>query len=112
MLKKIVNPLVVSAIALLPLMSACSSDTSKQEVKSAPAKEVAAPVKSAPAGHVFNIQPKKVADGIWCMFGALDMPKASNAGFMSNSCYIQTKDSWVLWDTVQRINLQKQFISQ
>ncbi len=101
MLKKIVNPLVVSAIALLPLMSACSSDTSKQEAKTEPvAKEAAAPVKPAgPAEHVFNIQPKKVADGIWCMFGALDMPKASNAGFMSNSCYIQTKDSWVLWDT-------------
>jgi len=100
MLKKIVNPLVVSAIALLPLMSACSSDASKQEAKSAPAKETAAPAKPAgPAEHVFNIEPKKVADGVWCMLGALEMPTAENAGFMSNSCYIQTNDGWVLWDT-------------
>jgi len=93
MLKKIVNPLVLASVALLPLMSACSSDAKTETA--APAKEE----KATPKGHVFNIQPKKVADGIWCMFGELDMPKASNAGFMSNSCYIQTKDSWVLWDT-------------
>jgi len=101
MLKKIVNPLVVSAIALLPLMSACSSDT-KTEATSAPVKEAAAPAKAepkAPAGHVFNIEPKKVAEGVYCMFGALEMPTAENAGFMSNSCYIKTDDSWVVWDT-------------
>ena len=47
----------------------------------------------------FNVEPKKVADGIWCMFGALEMPTKENAGHMSNHCYIQTSDSWVLWDT-------------
>jgi len=96
MLKKIINPLVVSAVALLPLMSACSSD-SKSETKNASQtakKEVAV----AKVGHDYNVQPKKVAEGIWCMFGALDAPTKDNGGFMSNSCYIQTKDSWVLWD--------------
>jgi len=128
MLKKIVNPLLVSAIALLPMISGCSSDTKNDEAKSAPAKVVATKVqdvkpkeivKPAPAkvvatkvpevkpqevakvvvGHVFDIKPVKVADGVYCMFGELDMPKASNAGYMSNSCYIQTSDSWVVWDT-------------
>ena len=106
MLKKMINPLVVSAIALLPLMSACSSDSSNKEAtttakEAAPVKEVAAAAtqSSEVKGHVFNLEPKKVADGIWCFFGELDMPKASNAGFMSNHCFIQTEDSWVLWDT-------------
>lgn len=94
MLKKILNPLVVSAVALLPLMSACSSD-SKAETVVASAKTE----KTTQAGHVFDIKPKKVAEGVYCMFGELDMPKASNAGFMSNSCYIKTSDSWVVWDT-------------
>jgi len=97
MLKKIVNPLVVSAIALLPLMSACSSDSkteAKQQAKEPAKKEVAA----VKIGHDYKVEPKKVADGVWCMFGALDAPTKDNGGFMSNSCYIQTKDSWVLWD--------------
>ena len=96
MLKKIVNPLVLASIALLPLMSACSSD-SKTETKKAsePAKKEVAAAKK---GHDYNVQPKKVAEGIWCMFGALDAPTKENAGFMSNSCYIATNDGWVLWD--------------
>ncbi len=47
----------------------------------------------------FNLKPKQVTDGVWCFFGALEMPKKENAGHMSNHCYIKTKDSWVLWDT-------------
>ncbi len=58
--------------------------------------------------HNFHLKPKKVAEGVWCMFGALEKPQKSNAGFMSNSCYIQTKDSWVLWDTGATFNFAKQ----
>jgi len=96
MLKKILNPLVVTAVALLPLMSACSSD-SKTETKASESatKEVA----SVKTSHDYKLEPKKVADGIYCMFGVLDGPTKENAGFMSNSCYIETSDSWVLWDT-------------
>lgn len=81
MIKKMMNPLLAAATALV-LASTCSAggDPKAQE-------------------HIFDIQPKKVAEGVYCMFGELDMPKASNAGFMSNSCYIQTSDSWVVWDT-------------
>jgi len=81
MIKKMMNPLLAAATALV-LASTCSAGGNPK------AQE-----------HIFDIQPKKVADGVYCMFGELDMPKASNAGFMSNSCYIQTSDSWVVWDT-------------
>jgi len=81
MIKKLINPLVAAAAALV-LASTCSAGGDPKA-----------------QAHVFDIQPKKVAEGVYCMFGELDMPKASNAGFMSNSCYIQTSDSWVVWDT-------------
>ncbi len=58
--------------------------------------------------HNFNIRPKKVADGVWCIFGALDRPTKANAGFMSNSCYIQTNNSWVLWDAGASYKFAKQ----
>jgi len=81
MIKTMMKPLVVAGIALsLATVSFAGGTPEPQE-------------------HIFNIQPKKVADGVYCMFGELDMPKASNAGFMSNSCYIKTSDSWVVWDT-------------
>ena len=99
MLKKIVNPLVLASIALLPLMSACSSDSKKETEAKKSSEPVKKEVAVSKIGHDYNVQPKKVADGIWCMFGALDAPTKENGGFMSNSCYIQTKDSWVLWDT-------------
>lgn len=81
MLKKIINPLFVAAAAIL--LSTASFAGGNPE----------------PKAHEWDLKPKKVADGIYCFFGELDMPKASNAGFMSNHCFIQTKDSWVLWDT-------------
>jgi len=94
MLKKIVNPLVIASVALLPLMSACSSDT-RTEAKASESvkKEV-----TAKSGKDFKLEPKKVSEGIYCMFGVLDGPTKENAGFMSNSCYIETEGSWVLWD--------------
>ncbi len=63
---------------------------------------------TASGDHDYKIAPKKVADGVWCMFGALEKPTKENAGFMSNSCYIQTKDSWVLWDTGATFKFAKQ----
>ncbi len=80
MIKKMMNPLLAAAVALV-LASTCSAGGNPK------AQE-----------HIFDIQPKKVAEGVYCMFGVLDGPTKENAGWMSNSCYIQTKDSWVLWD--------------
>ena len=81
MIKKMMKPLVTATVALSLATTVYAGGDPK-------AKE-----------HVFDIKPQKVADGVYCMFGELDMPKASNAGFMSNSCYIKTSDSWVVWDT-------------
>ena len=109
MLKKIINPLVLSMLVLLPIMTACSSDSSKAETtaeKAAPVKEVTGT--SSAKAYDFKIEPKKVADGVWCMFGALEMPTADNRGYMSNSCYIKTEDSWVVWDTGATYNFAKQ----
>ncbi len=60
------------------------------------------------ADHDFKLEPKRVGPNIWCFFGALDMPTKENAGYMSNSCYIQTNNSWVLWDTGASYKFAKQ----
>ena len=98
MIKKMINPLVVFAIALLPLMSACSSDSSTKEAakEATPVKEIAAVANDE---FDYKLEPKQVSENVWCFFGALDMPTKENAGNMSNNCYIKTKDQWVLWDT-------------
>ncbi|MCK4973663.1 MAG: MBL fold metallo-hydrolase [Sulfurimonas sp.] len=101
MLKKMTNPLVISIIALLPLMSACSSDSSKKEAAATTQTKEAAPAKVAAVSDEFDykLEPKQVSENVWCFFGALDMPTKENGGNMSNNCYIKTDDSWVLWDT-------------
>ena len=58
--------------------------------------------------HVFDIKPKQVSEKAWCIFGALEKPTKENAGFMSNSCWVQTDDSWVLWDAGASYNFAKQ----
>jgi glyoxylase-like metal-dependent hydrolase (beta-lactamase superfamily II) len=108
MSKKILNPLVVSAIALLPFMTACSSDSKTETKASESAQKEVAATETKDAGKDFQLKPKKVAEGIWCMFGALEGPTKENAGFMSNSCYIETKDSWVLWDVGATYKFAKQ----
>lgn len=54
---------------------------------------------SSACGFEYKVTPKQVSENVWCFFGALDMPKVENAGYMSNSCYVKTKDSYVLIDT-------------
>ena len=54
----------------------------------------------------YNLKPKKVANDVWCFFGKLDMPLKENGGFMSNSCYVKTNDSFVVVDTGASRNLQ------
>ena len=56
----------------------------------------------------YNLKPTKVASDVWCFFGKLDMPLKENGGFMSNSCYIKTKDSFVLVDTGASYEFAKQ----
>ncbi len=47
----------------------------------------------------YKLEPKKVDENIWCFFGALEPPTKKNGGAMSNSCYIKTKDSYVVFDS-------------
>ncbi|PHS55647.1 MAG: MBL fold metallo-hydrolase [Sulfurimonas sp.] len=96
MLKKMINPLVVSAIALLPMMTACSSDSSKSESANT-AKEIVTPIASNEFQYKLDI--KKVAENVWCAFGAIEAPTKENAGNMANSCFIKTTDGLVVLDT-------------
>jgi len=50
-------------------------------------------------GFNYELEPKKVSDSVWCFFGKLQPPTKENGGFMSNSCYIKTKDSYVVVDS-------------
>lgn len=60
----------------------------------------------------YNLKPTKVANDVWCFFGKLDMPLKENGGFMSNSCYIKTDDSYVLVDTGAGYDFAKQAYEQ
>lgn len=101
MLKKMINPFVVSAIAILPIMTACSSDNSSKSEATVETKvEKAAPVVATQAPEFdYKLEPKQVSENVWCFFGALEMPTKENAGNMVNTCYIKGNDSYILWDT-------------
>lgn len=97
MLKKMINPLVLSAFAIIPMMTACSSDNSH---KSEAAAEKKAPAVAEKASDFdYKLKPKQVADNVWCFFGALEPPTKENAGFMANNCYVKTGDQYVVFDT-------------
>ncbi len=47
----------------------------------------------------YKLEPKKVSENVWCFFGALEPITKENAGAMVNSCYVKTKDSFVVIDS-------------
>ena len=47
----------------------------------------------------YDLKPKKINENTWCFLGKLEAPTKDNGGFMSNSCYVKTKNSYVLIDT-------------
>ena len=47
----------------------------------------------------YDLKPKKITEDVWCFIGDLNAPTVKNGGFMSNSCYIKTKNSYVLVDS-------------
>lgn len=98
MLKKIANPLVLSMVALLPLMSACSSGNKNKNESSASAQTQ----KTTPAQsdeYQYKLEPKQVSENVWCFFGALEVPTKENGGNMVNTCYIKGNEGYILWDT-------------
>jgi len=64
--------------------------------------------KASNAPFDYKLKPKKVADNVWCFFGALDKPTKENAGFMANSCYVKTKDGYFLMDSGPSYQFAKQ----
>jgi len=62
-------------------------------------QEVAEVNKSEEVAFDYKLEPKQVSENVWCFLGLLEGPSAKNAGAMSNSCWIKTKDSYVLLDS-------------
>ncbi len=56
----------------------------------------------------YKLKPVNVSKDVWCFFGKTQMPLKENGGFMSNSCYIKTDDSFVLVDTGASYDFAKQ----
>jgi glyoxylase-like metal-dependent hydrolase (beta-lactamase superfamily II) len=56
----------------------------------------------------YDLKPQKVSEDVWCFFGKLEPPTKENAGFMSNSCYIKTTDSYVLIESGASYGFAKQ----
>ncbi|MCB4743471.1 MAG: MBL fold metallo-hydrolase [Sulfurovum sp.] len=47
----------------------------------------------------YNLHPKKVAEDIYCFFGKLENISMQNGGNMVNTCYVQTKEGYVVIDS-------------
>ena len=56
----------------------------------------------------YKLQATKVSDNAWCFLGALEGPSKKNAGNMVNTCYVKTKDSFVVVDTGPSYQYAKQ----
>jgi len=67
--------------------------------KSVKAEVKAKKVSATDAPFDYKLKPKKVADNVWCFFGAIEKPTKANAGNMANNCYIRTNDGYLVMDT-------------
>ncbi len=47
----------------------------------------------------YNLKATKINDNTWCFLGHVAMPNETNGGFMSNNCFVQTKDSYIVVDS-------------
>ena len=56
----------------------------------------------------YKLKPQKVAENVWCFFGAIEKPTKENAGNMANNCYIKTKDGYLVMDTGPSYQFAKQ----
>jgi glyoxylase-like metal-dependent hydrolase (beta-lactamase superfamily II) len=64
--------------------------------------------KKVEAPFDYKLEPKQVAENVWCFFGALDKPTKENAGNMANNCYIRTNDGYLVMDTGPSYQFAKQ----
>jgi len=47
----------------------------------------------------YNLNPQKVTEGVYCFFGKLEPIEKQNAGNVVNSCFVQTKEGFVVIDS-------------
>ncbi|MGM0519009.1 MAG: MBL fold metallo-hydrolase [Campylobacterota bacterium] len=59
-------------------------------------------------GFEYDLKPKQVSEQTWCFLGNLEAPSKENGAFMSNFCYVKTKDGYVVVDSGSNYNLAKQ----
>ena len=50
-------------------------------------------------GFEYTLQPIKVSDNVYCFFGALENITKENGGDMVNTCFVQTKEGFVVIDS-------------
>ena len=50
-------------------------------------------------GFEYNLKPQKITKGVYCFFGKLEPIKKQNAGNIVNSCFVQTKEGFVVIDS-------------
>ena len=50
-------------------------------------------------GFEYNLKPQKVVEGVYCFFGKLENITKKNAGDIANSCFVQTKEGFVVIDS-------------
>jgi len=95
---KTIGDIISVAGAATPI--AVKSNAKKEEVKTS----------SAPTSDAFDykLEPKKIAENVWCFFGAIEKPTKENAGNMANNCYIKTNDGYLVMDTGPSYQFAKQ----
>jgi len=50
-------------------------------------------------GFEYNLYPQKITEGVYCFFGKLKPIEKQNAGNVVNSCFVQTKEGFVVIDS-------------
>ncbi|HFQ62535.1 MAG TPA: MBL fold metallo-hydrolase [Epsilonproteobacteria bacterium] len=50
-------------------------------------------------GFEYNLKPKKITGDVYCFFGKLENINKQNAGNIVNSCFVQTKEGFVVIDS-------------
>ena len=63
-------------------------------------------------GFEYNLVPKKVTEDVYCFFGKLENITKQNAGDMVNTCYVQTKEGFVVIDSGPTFSYASQAFEQ
>ena len=63
-------------------------------------------------GFEYNLKPVKVTENVYCFFGKLETISKKNAGNMVNSCFVQTKEGFVVIDSGPTFSYAEQAYNQ